>query len=105
MPDWYEPHFSGETYEQERDFDRLKKQVARVRALMADGKWRTLADISAMTGDPEASISARLRDLRKERFGSHIVNRHYVERGLFEYQLLIPAAQQLSFLNEPALVS
>lgn len=47
------------------DLPRLELQVARVAALMADGQWRTLAQISKATGDPESSVSARLRGLRQ----------------------------------------
>lgn len=84
-------HFDGETYEEEHDEERLSKQIIRVRSLMLDGQWRTLAEISAQTGDPQASISARLRDLRKVKFGSYIVNRRrrgLAKKGLHEYQLL-----------------
>jgi hypothetical protein len=83
-------HFSGATYEAAHDQDRLAAQLERVRRLMQDGEWRTLPEIADITGDPLQSISARLRDLRKERFGGHTVNRRRrgPERyGLFEYQL------------------
>jgi len=56
---------------------------------MRDGNWRTLPQIHAATGEPEASISAQLRHLRKERFGGHTVNRRHIENGLFEYQLIL----------------
>ena len=74
------------------DKSRLTKQGKRVWVCMKDNKWRTLDDISNETGDPHASILARLRDLRKERFGSHTINRRSRgdrKRGLFEYQLII----------------
>lgn len=57
---------------------------------MNDGKWRTLSEISALTGDGEASISARLRDLRKDEFGGLNVDRRRrgdESRGLFEYRV------------------
>jgi hypothetical protein len=82
--------FDGADYSPKHDQVRLAKQTLRVFSAMKDGKWRTLGEIAALTGDPEASISARLRDLRKERFGGHTVNRrNRGERshGLFEYQL------------------
>ena len=84
--------FGGETYEAEHDQDRLARQLRRVRYAMQDGEWRTLYEIEAMTGDSVQSISARLRDFRKERFGSHTVNRRRrgpEKRGLFEYQLIL----------------
>jgi hypothetical protein len=53
------------------DDPRLQKQHERILTLMRDGRWRTLGEIAAVTGDPEASISAQLRHARKERFGGH----------------------------------
>jgi hypothetical protein len=85
-------HFSGATYEADLDHDRLRAQLDRVWKVMKDGAWRTLFEIASLTGDPPQSISARLRDFRKARFGSHTVNRRRVgapERGLFEYQLIL----------------
>lgn len=84
-----ELHFDGFTYIHERDSSRLGAQMCAVLSLMADGVWRTLSDISTQTNAPESSVSARLRDLRKERFGGHTVNRQYLQRGLFRYQLLV----------------
>ena len=79
--------FDGPAYDPARDQVRLSGQIERVFNLMRDGKWRTLGEISAATGDPESSISAQLRHLRKARFGAHTVNRRHVENGLFEYSL------------------
>lgn len=79
--------FDGATYEPERDRERLTRELDRVRGLMEDGEWRTLAAIAEATGAPEASVSARLRDLRKQRHGSRIVERRYVSDGLWEYRL------------------
>lgn len=81
--------FDGETYDEERDRERLGAQLRRVFAAMADGKWRSLYEISIATGDPVQSISARLRDLRKPRFGEHGVMRRNVANGLFEYRLIL----------------
>lgn len=83
------PSRDGATYDHARDARRLAGQHARVLACMKDGRWRTLAAIAAATRDPEASISARLRDLRKERFGAHTVERRHAGDGLFEYRLFL----------------
>src|SRR4029077_9710255 len=64
-------YVDGATYEPEFDEERLRGQWRRVFWAMRDGGWRTLAEVSRVTGDPEASISARLRDFRKARFGAH----------------------------------
>ena len=80
----------GPAYVPERDWSRLTGQMIRVRSLMLDGQWRTLSAISEATGDPPASVSAQLRHLRKERFGSHIVDRRHLGNGLFEYRVTVP---------------
>jgi hypothetical protein len=78
--------FDGETYDKDRDGDRLRAQLAAVRNLMANGSWFTLAQIAAFTGHPEASVSARLRDLRKPKFGGWTVERRYAGDGVWEYR-------------------
>ena len=83
--------FNGSDYVAELDDQRLQGQIRRVYDLMKDGKFRTLSEIEAITGDPQASISAQLRHLRKQRFGGFTVNRQRRgdrKDGLFEYQLL-----------------
>lgn len=85
------PHFDGETYEPAKDHERLTGQLGRVRTVMLDHVWRTLAEIEAVTGDPPASISARLRDLRKTKFGGYTIQRRRRGEdtsGLFEYCLI-----------------
>ncbi len=79
--------FDGETYDAARDHDRLNAQLSRIRAALMDLAWHTLADLERRTGDPQASISARIRDLRKVKFGGAVVERRYVEAGLWEYRL------------------
>lgn len=84
------PGFGGSTHDPERDGRRLKSQTARVFRLMRDQSWRTLEEIGTALGDPPASVSARLRDLRKIRFGAHTVERRHRAGsgpGLFEYRL------------------
>jgi hypothetical protein len=90
--------FSGGTYNHDSDHDRLKAQLVRVRNVMKDGEWRTLYEIEAITGDSVQSISARLRDFRKDRFGAHTVNRRRRgpdKRGLFEYQLIVNGLEEV----------
>ena len=80
--------FNGDDYVPDRDDPRLKKQIYRVWDAMFDGGWKTLKQISQITGDPEASISAQLRHLRKPRFGSHTIERRHLGNGLYEYKLI-----------------
>lgn len=79
--------FDGETFEEKRDSLRLNAQLRRVRDLMLDGEWRTLAEIGGRLGIPEASASARLRDLRKERFGNYDVERRNLGGGSWVYRV------------------
>jgi len=55
-------------------------------------EWRTLIEIEADLGFPQASISAQLRHLRKERFGSYCMEkrRRGAHRGTWEYRVLPP---------------
>lgn len=79
--------FDGKTYEPERDHERLKGQLSRVYNLMRDGRWRTLDEIASQARGSVPAVSARLRDLRKAKYGSHVVGRESVGRGLFRYKL------------------
>ena len=86
----YKEMFNGSDYVPERDDVRLSGQIKRVHSLMIDGIPRTLRQISNATGDPEASVSAQLRHLKKERFGGFIVDKTHLGNGLYQYRLLPP---------------
>lgn len=79
--------FNGSDYQPMRDDIRLTGQLLRVWTVMCDGAARTLASIATLTGDPEASVSAQLRHLRKDRFGAHLVEKEHLGRGLFSYRV------------------
>lgn len=86
------PHlrFNGPDYVPKLDRIRLTGQIQRIYGLISDGVWRTLGEIERVTGDPQASISAQLRHLRKERFGGYIIQkrrRGLRTLGLWEYRL------------------
>ena len=72
------PDFDGVTYDPARDKARLTRQLERVYEVVRHGDWHTLASIASITGAPEGSVSARLRDLRKEKFGSYDIRRKRV---------------------------
>ena len=86
-------YFDGATIDHERDHARLVSQYDKVFRAMRDGHWRTPAEIERLTGYSWASISARLRDMRKEKFGGHKINREYVGNGLYMYQLIVQPQQ------------
>jgi len=90
--------FDGATFDPRLDGLRLTRELGAVVLVMRDGNWRTLEEIQEVIivggGQfyPVQSISARLRDCRKERFGRHTVDRRRrgsPYKGLFEYRLLI----------------
>ncbi len=73
------------------DLPRLAGQLERVARFMSDEQWHTLPELSAACGASEASVSARLRDLRKRGF---VVERQRLTRGgLFGYRVLLPHGQ------------
>lgn len=79
--------FDGDTYEPESDYIRLKGQLGEVFEFMKDGAWHTIPEITNnVTGSPQ-SVSARLRDLRKDKYGGHTVERMSLGQGLFTYRL------------------
>jgi len=89
----YKEMFNGDDYQPDRDDVRMSGQLERVFNCMKDGQWRTLGKISEVTGDPEASISAQLRHLRKDRFGGHTIEKEYISNGLYRYLLKVKSSK------------
>lgn len=89
------PRFDGADYKPARDDKRLSVQIGRIWAEIKGGRWLTLSAIAEATGDPEASISAQLRHLRKKRFGGHSIERRYIGNGIYEYRLKLPDQMEL----------
>ncbi len=91
-------HFNGPT---ESIGPRLTPQHEAIKALMSDGEWRTLEQISAAVtaegvGCPPASASAQLRHFRKPRFGGHTVEKEYLGDGLYQYRLVLNTTTPLT---------
>ena len=80
------PDFDGADVT-EADTPRLGKQLEDILDLMSDGEWRTVAEIADLTGHPENSISAQVRNARKARFGGRALPGRYRSRHLYEYKL------------------
>lgn len=89
------PHFDGTTYDAGQDHDRLATQLGRVRSLLLGGGFWTLAEIARRLGIPEASASARIRDLRKKKFGGYAVcsRRRGGAVGTWEYGIALEEVQ------------
>ena len=79
--------FDGVTINDERDNGRLAHQLHAVRKLALQLSWFTLKEMADNTGYPEASVSARLRDLRKPKFGGYTVERQHLGGGLWAYRV------------------
>ena len=81
--------FDGETYDKNRDQVRLSRQIDKVQQFLEGNDYVTLDEISAATGIKNiSSISARIRDLRKDRHGNRVVDRKYISDGLYIYKLM-----------------
>jgi len=84
----------GRTFDRELDGKRLNGQALRVYEAMIDGVYRTLREIHDITGDPEASISSRLRDFDKPEMSQLNIYKDsrrragMEKRGVWEYALL-----------------
>lgn len=84
--------YDGDVYDPKRDDVRLGRQLWDIWEIMRHGRsrWWTLHELQVATGHPQASISAQLRHLRKDRFGNHeILKRRRMNGNEWEY-LLIP---------------
>jgi len=90
QPELFGPR-DGITFDPERDTRPLNKQAQDVwDALMGGEGWLSLRTLAQITTHPEASISARLRDFRKPRFGGHVVEkrRHPWRERQYVYRLV-----------------
>lgn len=83
--------FDGATFSPVLDGSRLTSQLWHVRQLMSNGNWWTLAALAEGVNGTEAAVSARLRDLRKPRFGGHHVEkkRDTSLKGVWLYRLAL----------------
>lgn len=73
---------------QHKSVSAFNQQARRVWNQTAGRGWFTLDQIAAETYDPVQSVSARLRDFRKEKFGSHSVERRRVDLNQYEYRVV-----------------
>ena len=88
-------HYSGKqstlgpAYEKKKDGKRIAKQIESIREYMLSSDWKTLVEIEAALGYPQASVSAQLRHLRKARFGGYRVDKQRRTEGTWEYRVRI----------------
>ena len=85
--------FDGQTYVRRLDRARLTSALQRVFYVATRNGWHSLAEIHheirEVFGErySEAGISARLRDVRKSRFGGHQMESRRRSGGLWEYRI------------------
>lgn len=78
------PRFDSGIELQPEDHVRLHGQIERVRQVMSDGEFRTVTTLRHAIWqrfgvlDPEPSLSAQLRNLRKSKHGGYDVERKRV---------------------------
>ena len=85
------PRFDGPHLEPD-DHPRLNTQLKAVRDLMSNGEPWTLPQLvqgleSMGIHAMESGVSARIRDLRKEKFGGYTIETKLIKRGLFQYRM------------------
>lgn len=62
-------------------------QLDRILSALQAQAWLTLVELAEITKSPVASVSAQIRNLRKEEHGGHTINRRRRRGNLFEYNL------------------
>lgn len=84
--DWQPPEPRGTTYDKARDGARLNAQCLGCLRIWQDGRKRSLAEMRQLTGYPEASISARYRDLKR---AGYPMRKEHIGNGLWLYWMQI----------------
>src|SRR5262245_10856013 len=87
--------FGGASYEPSRDYERMNGQLRRVYEVMKDGHWHSLESLAREAGGTVASVSARVRDFRKRKYGSRLVERKHIKEGLFLYRMVKGGNQEI----------
>ena len=79
----------GREFDEKLDGQRIRRQMDVIREYMLSAHlYLSLAEIERALRYPQASISAQLRHLKKEAYGSHIVTkRRRGESGTWEYMV------------------
>ena len=91
--------FEGATYDEALDYNRLSTQINDVLNILLDQQWHKMQDIASDISAPEPSVSAQIRNLRKEKHGGYVINRRRVG-NTYEYQLDLEATTAKQQLKE-----
>ena len=77
--------FGGSTFDEAQDGERCRGQLARVKAVLSDGKPRTLTEVADAANVPLSTVGSRIRDLRKDFAGAFNVCSRRVSKGTWTY--------------------
>ncbi len=91
--------FDGPTYDPALDEVRLKGQIQDVFGFLSRWDWCSVGEIALATGHPHNSISAQIRNLRKEKHGAWEIERRREGTGFFQFHLTgnhVPPETKLS---------
>jgi hypothetical protein len=81
--------FDGVTISPQVDDNRLTILQGRVYSYLRQHDWVTLRQLSEACNGTETSVSARIRDLRKSRWGSHEIHTcHVTGDGVWRYKMV-----------------
>lgn len=67
---------------------RLDSLRERIRECLRSGGWWTLRELETVVGGHGTGVSAKLRDLRKPRYGGHTIEAERVCAGLWRYRMV-----------------
>ena len=90
QPDLFtvQPRFDSGVALTASDHTRLGKQIQRVFDVLSDGQWHTVPEVARRTGDPENSVAAQCRNLRKPKHGGHTIERRRTG-NYYEFRLKV----------------
>lgn len=71
---------------------RATTQLRDVQSLMRYGDWMLLSSIAEKCKAPPQSVSARLRDLRKSKFGGYTIEKRRVARNQWAYRMVVASS-------------
>ena len=73
------------THEEQQD--RARDQLFRVWNYLRNHTWVRVPEMAEALGISQTGAASRIRDLRKAKYGGHIVLRRFLGHGIYEFSL------------------
>ena len=93
------PRFDGWTYREELDRARLTSALRHILFELLDRRWHMIKELALLAGCSEAGASARLRDLKKPKWGRFPVEKRRLPgletSGVWQYRIVTVTRQQV----------